>query len=272
MILSFRRDKAFIYVLSDLELILGEVCDKLDIKVNSLATVKVVDNTRKFNGWNKIDTVDASNYLLFQRYDIPVTAERQTYEIQLPWRDYDSTQDIDVRVYLDGVLLLPLNVSANYDYEIKKVETTARTEDGGYVIDFSNYCNKVKRNGRNDIYTLPACHITIMRTTKNLPKKVKGVDLSVYRYDMVKKVSDESLDTCAIPWNTVSEGDIQIEVYVDGVLYHEDITDGGDAMSYKLYSTYIQFTHNIVDSQKTQTNVTFIRLNRKVTADTESKS
>ena len=268
MLHTFRRDKAFIYILSDLEQILSEVVDKLDIKVSSLSTVKTVDNSRKYTDWNKIDVADAANYLQFLRYDIDINAERRTTEIQLPWRDYDSSKDMDVQVYIDGVLLLPIKASSTYDYEIKKANTSSRTEDGGYVIDFSSYCNRVKAVGMPDHYMLPTCHLTILRTTKNLPKKVRGVDLSVYRYDVVRKSSDENLNTCPIPWNTITDEDIQIQVYVDGILYHEDITDGGDPLSYKLYSTYVEFTHNVPSGQASSSNVSFIRLHR-TTSETE---
>jgi hypothetical protein len=227
MLISFKKDKAFINILSDLELLLSEVVDKLDMRVNRLNTISLVDNTRKYQNWNKIETVDTSNYIKIERYDIEVINKTR---IDLPWRMYDPTKDLDIKVFLDGKLL---NLSR--DYVISPITDTSVIL-AGYCIDFGPYLT-------NHGVALLTGNVSISRFTTKLPPNVIGTDILIDRYD--RSITGTGQHNHAIPWGTVTEADLYIEIYVNGELWTKSLTAGAGTKTYKIFSNYIYFNTQV---------------------------
>ena len=240
MLLSFRKDKAFINILSDLELFLSETADKLDIGTKALSTMTTVDNTRKFRNWNKIETVDTSNYIKFFRYDIDVNKKKT---IPIPWKGYSESKDISVMVYYKGQLMIPKNAAAGImgDYSIR-AEADSSNYIAGYIVDFQSYID-------NHNLSYLEGPVTILRTTTNLPINVSGIDIAIERYD--KPLSGDA-PNYPLPFGSITENDISLEVYVNGVLFRED-PSSTEPQTYRIYNTYILF------SQAQSGVITFIR-------------
>lgn len=227
MLLSFKKDRALVNVLSDLEIILSEMVDKLDVNVSSLSCMSLVDNTRKYRDWNKIQSIDTSNYIQFLRYDREVS---KVTKIALPWKGYDETKDISVKVFLNGILLV-----SRTDYTIRATTDNSNVV-AGYTVDFGPYL--ANHNVSNVSGT-----ISIFRTTTTLPTNVSAIDITISRYD--NTISGQR--NHAIPWGTVGDNDLYFEVYVNGVLYTEntEVSDDAQTNTYKVFSTYIYFNKSV---------------------------
>ncbi len=235
MKLSFKKDKAFINLLADFEILFSEVVDKLDINIKSLNTFSVSDNTKKYANWNKIETVDMSNYVKYERYDLNV--KNQT-RIALPWKNYDQTKDISVKIYLEGKLL-----NLNKDYVIR-TEVDSSAVSAGYVIDFGPYLVN-----RGETYINAS--ITVIRFTTKLPINIEAIDIIIDRYD--KTIIGAGQHNYAIPWGSISEKDLHIEVYVNGELWNEDLIATEGTKTYRIFSSYIYFNQSVAG------NLTIIR-------------
>ena len=231
MLLSFKKDKAFINILSDLEIFLSEAADKLDINTKSLSTFTTVDNTRRYKNWNKIETVDTSNYIKYFRYDYEKTLYENQSTITLPWRSYDASKDLSVKIYYNGLLLEP-----TYDYVIRASTDSSSSsgEISGYVIDFGPYIMNHK------ITEMPG-RFSILRTTTNLPKEIKAVDIAIDRYD--RSITTAQINH-ALPWGSITDDDLFIEVYLDGVLCVED-NSAQTLNTYRLFNTYLLFSRQV---------------------------
>lgn len=233
MLISFKKDKAFINILSDLEVFLSEAADKLDIDTKALSTISTIDNTRKFRNWNKIETVDTSNYIKFYRYEFILTAGEYN-KIMVPWKGYDPNKDLQVKVYLDGILLIP-----GRDYTIEAVTDSTISETAGYYFNFGPY---QVNHGKTSSVT---GRVSVTRISTNLPPEVMMADIEIKRTDISLETAQRNI--ALEP--AISDADIAIEVYVNGVLYTEDNTISENASNqmvgshpyYRLYSSTILF-------------------------------
>lgn len=227
MLLSFKKDRPFISVLSDLELLLSETVDKLSIDIKNLQSISLVDDTRKFNNWNKIESVDTSNYLKFERYDSTLLNKTR---VPLPWKYYDDQRDLSVKVFYNGKLMTP-----SKDYVIR-TEVDSSNISSGYIIDFGPYI-------ANNSITYVNGTLSVFRTTTNLPINVAAVDLMVERHD--KTIIGSGQQNHALPWGSITDKDMYIEVFVNGELFIEDNTADPGTNTYKLYNTYLLFARPI---------------------------
>lgn len=239
MLLSFKKDKALINILSDLELFLSETADKLSIDTKYLNTFTTVDNTRKFQNWNKIETIDYSNYVRFERYNIELINKTR---IAMPWNNYDENKDISVQIFFDGKLLNPTK-----DYVIR-TDVDNSNVSAGYILDFGPYLINYGQTYMNG-------NLVVIRTTIKLPKNVAALDIAINRYD--KTITGTGQQNHAIPWGSINEKDLHIEVYVNGELWNEDLTAQVGTSTYKIFSTYIYFNRNVSG------NLTIIRWSKK---------
>lgn len=219
----------FINILSDLELLLSEVSDKLSIDVKSLRTISLVDNTRKYQNWNRIESIDTTNFLKFERYDSVLINKTR---ISLPWKNYDDRKDISVKVFHDGKLLTP-----SKDYVIR-AETDNSNFLAGYIIDFGPYIANHSVSHMNG-------SLSVFRTTTNLPPNIAGVDLLIDRTD--KTITGSGQQNHALPWGAITDKDLYIEVFVNGELWTEDNSaePGSGTNTYKLFNTYLLFARPI---------------------------
>lgn len=237
MLFSFRKDRSLINVLADLELILSEAVDKLDIDPSTLQSISVVDSTRKYENWNKVDTANVTSYLKFYRYEIPISIQSK---VALPWRDYDTTKDISIKVYLDGKLLTPTT-----DYVIR-ADVDGNNNVSGYIIDLGPYLML-----KGATYT--SGDMTVIRTTTNLPSNVAALDLGITRYDRIITNAQTNFN---FPWGTIGDSDLYYEVYVNGELWREDVMADSNTKTFKAYSSYIYFNTPITG------NLTIIRYHK----------
>lgn len=237
MLVSFKKNKAFINILSDLELLISEMVDKLDMDPSSLKTLDVVDSTRKYANWNKIDTIDSSNYIQFHRYDITLDKKAK---ISVPWKGYNPVKDISIKVFFDGKLLVPTT-----EYTIR-TEADSSSNTAGYIIDFGPY---LVTQGLSYL----TGQVSIFRTTTTLPTNITAVDIGITRYDKAVATAQQNY---ALPWGELTDDDIYFEVYVNGVLWTEDITAESGTQTYKVYSTYVLFNKAVAGT------LTFIRYHK----------
>lgn len=235
MLLAFKKDKALINILADLELFLSETADKLSIDTKTLSTFTTVDNTRKYKNWNRIETVDTSNYIWFERYNEKI---KNATRLTLPWKIYDETKDLSVKVFYKGLLLTPTK-----DYIIRP-EVDSSNISAGYVIDFGPYLV-------NYSIMYMEGDVAITRVTTKLPLNVAAVDISISRYD--KAITGTGQKNHAVPWGSISDKDLYIEAYVNGELWNEDLTAEEGTNTYKIFNTYLYFNKNVAG------NLTIIR-------------
>jgi hypothetical protein len=204
MLITFKKDAALINILSDLEIFLSDVADKLGISIKGLRTISLVDDSRKYTNWNKIESVDTSNYVKYDRYDIQLV--NQSAKVGVPWRGYDPNKDISIKVFYNGKLLIP---TVNYKIE---AETADYGNVSGYVFNFAKYLSDTSANYLNG-------YLSVVRFSTKLPADVNAIDLGISRYDLNSIANQTAF---AIPWGTLSDKDLYLEVYVNGELFRRE--------------------------------------------------